>query len=69
MAAAAPFAWTPTAEAVARARVMGFAREHGIEDYWELVRRSADEPEWFWDAIVRYLGIEFAEPYRAVLDT
>ena len=64
----AAYAWTPTSEVAARARVMGFARAQGIEDYWELLRRSTDEPEWFWDAIVHHLGIEFAVPYHSVLD-
>jgi acetyl-CoA synthetase len=62
------YAWNPTSEYAARTRVMRFARDHGIDDYWELVRRSVDEPEWFWDAVVRWLGLEFTEPYRPVLD-
>ena len=47
---------------------MRFARRHGIDEYAELVRRSQDEPEWFWDAVVQHLPIEFAEPYERVLD-
>ncbi len=35
----------------------------------ELVRRSIDEPEWFWGAVVEFLGFPFAEPYDTVLDT
>ena len=30
--------------------------------------RSIDEPEWFWDAVVHFLGIPFATPYDRVLD-
>jgi len=41
----------------------------GVVDFAELVARSIDDPEWFWDAVVRFLGIRFSEPYRAVLDT
>ena len=47
---------------------MRFAQSHGIADYWTLVRRSQDDPEWFWDAVVAYLGIEFARPYEQILD-
>jgi acetyl-CoA synthetase len=43
-------------------------REHGIADWRELVRRSQDDVEWFWDAAVRHLGIEFFQPYDRVLD-
>ena len=40
-----------------------------IATFAELVRRSIDEPEWFWDAVVRFLGLRFTEPYTEVLDT
>ena len=46
-----------------------FQRAHGIATFDELVRRSIDEPEWFWDAVVSFLGIPFAVPYTSVLDT
>lgn len=62
------FAWRPDAETAAATRVMRFAHGLGIDDYWELVRRSADEPEWFWDAVVQFLGIEFSRPYERILD-
>ncbi|MGH3075995.1 MAG: acetyl-coenzyme A synthetase N-terminal domain-containing protein, partial [Gaiellales bacterium] len=44
-------------------------REHGIADWRELIRRSQDDVEWFWDAAVRFLGLKFFEPYDRVLDT
>ena len=40
-----------------------------IGDFGELVKRSIDEPEWFWDAVVQFLDLRFSEPYTAVLDT
>ena len=43
-------------------------RAHGIDSYDELVKRSQNDIEWFWDAVVRDLGIEFYAPYRQVLD-
>ena len=51
------------------ARATAFMREHGIGDWRELIRRSQDDIEWFWDAAVRFLGIEFFDPYHRVLDT
>jgi acetyl-CoA synthetase len=44
-------------------------RAHDIGSYEELVKRSQDDVEWFWEAVVRDLGIEFYRPYRQVLDT
>jgi acetyl-CoA synthetase len=60
--------WSPSEDYVRRANVTRLMRTHGIETYDELVTRSQDDVEWFWDAVVRDLGIEFYEPYRAVLD-
>ena len=60
--------WKPTPEVVERANVTRFMRAHGIGSYEELVRRSQDDIEWFWDAVVRDLGIEFSRPYERVLD-
>lgn len=65
----AGFAWTPTPEYVERANVTRFMRAHGISDYWDLVRRSQDDIEWFWDAVVADLGVEFFTPYRSVVET
>ncbi|HEX2051659.1 MAG TPA: AMP-binding protein [Actinomycetota bacterium] len=62
------FAWEPSHEYVESANVTRFMRKHGVDDYAELVRRSQDDPEWFWDAVVADLGIEFTQPYERVLD-
>ena len=60
--------WTPSAEALERANVVRFMRRHGIDDYRELVRRSQEDPEWFWPAAVEDVGIEFFEPWERVVD-
>jgi acetyl-CoA synthetase len=60
--------WQPDAETLERANVVRLMRRHGLDDYRELVRRSIDDPEWFWAAVVEDLGIEFAEPWTQVLD-
>ena len=36
---------------------------HGIATFADAGRRSIDEPEWFWDAVVRFLGLRFDAPY------
>ena len=64
----APFAWRPSPEEAARTRVVRFARAHGLEDDAALLRRSLEDPEWLWDAVVGDLGIEFSRPYERVLD-
>jgi acetyl-CoA synthetase len=61
--------WEPTSEVVEHANVTRFMRANGIATYEELVRRSVRDISWFWDAVVRDLGIEFYEPYETVVDT
>src|SRR3954453_20421533 len=61
--------WSPTDEIVERANITRFMRAHGIGSYEELIARSTDDVERFWDAVVADLGSEFAEPYTQVLDT
>jgi acetyl-CoA synthetase len=60
--------WRPSPEVVERARVTAFMREQGIDDWRELHRRAQDDIDWFWDAVVRHLGIEFFTPYERVSD-
>jgi acetyl-CoA synthetase len=62
-------AWRPTREYIDNSRLKAFIDRHALRDYDHLLRRSIDEPEWFWTAVLDDLGIEFYEPYRAVLDT
>ena len=42
--------------------------QHGVATYDELVARSTAEPDWFWDAVVGFLGIPFMVPYSRVRD-
>ena len=48
-------AWTPTPELAATSNVGRFMAAHGFDDFEALRRRSIDDPEWFWDAIVQFL--------------
>jgi acetyl-CoA synthetase len=64
-----PYVWEPTPEVLEHARVTAFCRELGIADWRELHRRAQDDIGWFWDAVVRHLGIEFTTPYERVFDS
>jgi acetyl-CoA synthetase len=61
-------AWQPPADAWATTRVGRFGTEHGLDDLGALRRRSTDDPDWFWDAVVEHLGLPFSTPYTAVAD-
>jgi acetyl-CoA synthetase len=61
--------WQPSEEYVDRANVTRFMRANGIATEDDLIRRSVQDVAWFWDAVVRDLGLEFSRPYERVLDT
>src|SRR5919202_3055945 len=47
---------------------MRLARRHGIDDYRELVRRSSEDPEWFWPHAIEDMALEFSQPWERVVD-
>lgn len=61
-------AWTPPADLARSSNVGRFMAAHGFDDFDALRARSIADPEWFWDAFIRFAGIPFAEPYSDVLD-
>lgn len=62
------FIWEPNSQYVENANVTRLMRASGIDDFHELVKRSQEDPEWFWQAAVEDLEIEFFEPYERLLD-
>ena len=62
------FVWEPTEEYIEQANVTQLMRKFGISDYRELVQRSQDDIEWFWNAAIEDVGIEFLEPFDKLLD-
>jgi acetyl-CoA synthetase len=62
-------AWRPTAARAAATNTAAFMKANGIATVDELGRRSAQDPEWFWEAVVEFLGLPFDRPWKAVRDT
>src|SRR5262249_12520255 len=67
--AAPPVVWRPDDALLRESNVARFMAAESIDSFATLVRRSIDEPDWFWDAVVRFLGLPFETPYAQVLDT
>jgi len=61
--------WKPTSQYVDSSNMMRFMRKHGIKTHDELVKRSVDDIEWFWNAAAEDLGIDWFKRYDAVIDT
>ncbi|MCZ4589238.1 AMP-binding protein [Rhodococcus opacus] len=63
------YTWRPTDEYVENANVTRLARAHCLSGLGELRARSVADVRWYWDAVVRDLGLPFQSPYHEVLDT
>ena len=61
--------WTPSNDYIEKANITRFMRKYGIKSYEELIQHSTDDLEWFWDAVIKDLKIEWFQPYEKVLDT
>ena len=62
-------AWRPTPEQIERSRLRHFMDRHGLADYAALLERSTTDLDWFWNAVMADLDIQFYEPYERVVDT
>lgn len=60
--------WRPGPAEIERAHLTAFMRLHGIRDFAELMRRSTEDVAWFTDALLKYLDIQFYQPYSQVVD-
>ena len=60
--------WRPSQEHIERAHLTAFMRQHGIENFDALMKRSTEDVPWFTGAVLKYLNIEFYEPYSQVVD-
>ncbi|MCK4909941.1 MAG: AMP-binding protein, partial [Planctomycetes bacterium] len=60
--------WEPSGDYLSKSNITRFMRKHQIKDYPELVRKSTADIEWFWDAALKDLGVEWYQPYSKILD-
>jgi acetyl-CoA synthetase len=60
--------WRPSEEIREGSNAMRLARRLGFDDYWELVRFSAEEPERFWPEAIADMGLEFSRAWDQVCD-
>ena len=62
------FLWQPSGDYLSGSRVGRFMECHGIQSWQELIRRSTLDVDWFWDAALEYLGIEWFNKYSRLYD-
>ncbi len=64
----APIVWTPDDETRARAQLSRFLKQCGLASFESLHARSIDDVAWFTSEVIRFLELEFDQPYKQVLD-
>ncbi len=60
--------WRPTVEQMNRTNVKRLMDRHKLKSFDDLARRATDDIEWFWNAVLDDLGVEFYEPYSRIVD-
>jgi acetyl-CoA synthetase len=60
--------WEPSHALIESTNVWQFMRKLGFADREDFLRFSRDEPERFWDEMLREMRVEWFEPYRQVMD-
>ena len=61
--------WEPSREFIERTNVWRFMQRLGFSDREAFLHFSRENPERFWDEIMREMGVEWFEPYHQVLDS
>lgn len=62
------YVWFPSEELKLQSNWMDFMRAAHVASYEELLTRADADPAWFNDAVIRWSGFRFTEPYERVLD-
>src|SRR5512143_3260357 len=60
--------WRPTPKLIQNSRLKMFMDQHNIPDFQTLSQRSTTELDWFWNAVIKDLDIQFYKPYTQVVD-
>jgi acetyl-CoA synthetase len=60
--------WQPKPEWTARSNLKKFMDVHQIVNYDKLMQHSLADIEWFWDAVLKDLDIQFYKSYSKVVD-
>lgn len=64
----AAYVWLPPAETLERANLTRFMRRHQLTSFDQLQQQSVEDVGWFTAALLEFLGIEFSQPYKQILD-
>jgi acetyl-CoA synthetase len=62
------FVWQPTPALLEKTTMTAFLRAQALADFNALLERADREPQWLWDAVLKFFDVRFETPYTQVLD-
>src|SRR5438046_6366400 len=60
-----PYTTLFRSELIAQSNLTRFMHENEVGSFPELMHKSTTDIAWFWESVLRDLGIEFYQPYRS----
>ena len=57
--------FNPPHDIVKKSNIQKWMNKHNITDYEELIKKTSDNPDWFWDELA--MELEWFKPYKNVL--
>jgi acetyl-CoA synthetase len=60
--------WRPSEDYIKKANITRFMKKHDIKNYDDLIKKSTENLEWFWNEVIKDLNIEWYKPYDKVFD-
>lgn len=61
--------WRPSESIKSASNLTAFLKQVGVATYEELNTRSEKDPEWFWNAFLKFINFRFYKPYTKVMDS
>jgi acetyl-CoA synthetase len=61
--------WKPNKDYIENANITRFMKKNNIKNYEDLIKKSTENIEWFWDEVIKDLNIEFYKQYSKVYDS
>lgn len=59
--------WSPSGKYL-ECRVADFMKKVGAKDWRDLIKKSSDDTDWFWNEALEYCGFQWTKPYTKLMD-
>ena len=60
--------WEPKGDYL-NCRVSDFIKKVGLSDWQELIKRSTEDTDWFWEHALEYMGFQWTKKYQKLQDS